>query len=249
MLSEKQREIIGDSLTPKFLATCSASGDVNLVMISSIEYYQEMIIFSNLFLWKTARNLEENPDVVVMVINEQLQYFTVKGIFRGFEETGEIVDHLNKTEFTRYNAYTGIRAAGRIEITAVTPLKKMPLSWFLLQFIKSRVAVSGEKPHFPGNVAEKFSMLKSIKVFSYLDDDNNLQLIPLPAFKASGNYLFSPVDLPEGKRYAANVITPNIVSFQLKGTSEKRRLKVEEVYAAGPPVAGKLIYSSVEAGG
>ncbi len=243
MLNEKQVEMIGGSLTPKFLATQDGNGDVNLVMINSIEYYKDIIVFSNLFMWKTARNLEKNPNVAVMVITEKLNYFTIDGTFTGFEETGELVDHLNKSEFTRYNAYTGIRGAGRIKIKEVSPVKKMPMSWLLFKFLSSRIMFPGSSSRFPAIVADKFTTLMSIKVITYLDNGDKLRIMPLPALNVKGHYLASPVKLPSGKRYAGSVITPEIVSFQIKGTTEQRRLKVEEVYAAGPPVAGKLIYS------
>lgn len=243
MLNQKQVEMIGGSLTPKFLATQDGSGNVNLVMINSIEYYMDMIVFSNLFMWKTARNLEKNPAVSVIVMTDKLEYFTVDGNFVGFEESGELVEHLNKSEFTRYNAYTGIRGAGKIEINTVSPVKKMPLPWFLYKFLKSRIRLPGKAPAFPANVADKFTTLMSIKIITYLDDVGKQIITPLPALKADGEHLISPVKLPAGKKYAANVITPDIVSFQIKGTAEQYRLKVEEVYAAGPPVAGKLIWN------
>ena len=64
----------------------------------------------------------------------------------------------------------------------------------------------------------------------------------LPGVGVNGDYLVPALKLPEGVRYAANVITTDVVSFQVKGVIERRGLRVEEVYAAGPPVVGKRIY-------
>ncbi len=242
MLDAKQKELLAGTFTPKFMATRDGMGNVNVVMISSIEYYQEMIVFSNLFMWRTARNLEEDPRAFILVMDQNLNFFEIEGHFIGFEETGELVDHLNRSEFTRYNAYTGIRCAGKIEIVRVYPVKKMSLPWFLGKYLASRLLLAHTRPSFPVNVAQKFTTLKSIKVISYLDEDDKPVTRPLPALTSSGDYLITPVKLPHGRRYAACVITPDIVSFQVKGTIERRGLKVEEVYAAGPPVAGKLIY-------
>ncbi len=243
MLNKKQFEMLQYSLTPKFMATRDREQNVNVVMISSIDYYQEMIVFSNLFMWKTFYNLQADPYVSILVIDANLNYFNIEGIFRGFEETGELVDYLNRSEFTRYNAYTGIRSAGKIEIINISPVKKMSFAWLLSKHLSSRVLFRSSEPHFPRSVAEKFSRLKSIKVVSFQDNEGNLMILPLPAFNVSGDYLLSPVRLPAGKKYAASVITPEIVSFQIKGTMAPQGLIVEEVYAAGPPVAGKLIYS------
>ena len=49
-------------------------------------------------------------------------------------------------------------------------------------------------------------------------------------------------DRPPGVKYAASVITPEVVSFQVKGEVKREGLQVDKVYACGPPVPGKQIY-------
>ena len=56
------------------------------------------------------------------------------------------------------------------------------------------------------------------------------------------------IELPPGVKYAANVITPEVVSFQVKGTIKPEGLQVDEIYACGPPVPGKKIYPSPKVG-
>ncbi|MEW5784571.1 MAG: pyridoxamine 5'-phosphate oxidase family protein [Bacillota bacterium] len=242
MLNAKQTAMINHMYTPKFLATLDDRGRPNLVIVTSFEYFRDRLIMGNLFLWKTARNLQQNPQLALLVIDQSLNYFTIEGRFGGFAETGELFDHLNRSDMVRYNAYTGFRSVGTVEMEAVSPVKKLNPAGMLWVYLKGK-AVKGKPPRFPRAVAEKFSVLKSIKVAAYYRE-GRFHLVPLPAVRVSGDYLAAPVALPLGAPYAANVITPQVVSFQVKGTVEQQGLKVNQVYAAGLPVPGKLIYQA-----
>lgn len=242
MLSEGQSGLINNLYNPKFLATVDGEGRPNLVVVSSLEYFEGQLIFGNLMLWKTARNLEKNSEVAALVISPQLDYFYLEGNFLGFAETGPVMDHLRKSEMVRYNAYTSFRNAGTIEITAVTPLRKLSPLRILQEYMRSRVRFRGGVVNFPRAVAEKFDAMKSIKVAVYSDKKLHLQI--MPAARCRGDRIHSFAELPPGARYAANVITPEVVSFQVKGTVEAEGLRVEEIYACGPPVPGKQIYKA-----
>jgi hypothetical protein len=240
MLTAQQIGMLNRLYNPKFLATVNDGGQANLAVVTSFEYYREMVIFGNLLLWKTARNLAQNPRAAVLVMDPDLHYYTLEGRFTGFEESGELIDHLNRGEMVRYNAYTGFRSAGALEITAASPVQKLSPVKMLAAYLKIKMT-GKEAPRFPRAVAEKFAMLKSLKVIAY-DDAGRFTLIPLPAAGCSGDCLTVPVKLPPGALYAASVITPDAVSFQLQGTAGQQGLRVERVYAAGLPVPGKQIY-------
>ncbi|HOB87777.1 MAG TPA: pyridoxamine 5'-phosphate oxidase family protein [Bacillota bacterium] len=240
MLSEKQAEMLNHMFNPKFFATMDKQGNPNLVVITCAEFYGGDIIFGNLFLWKTARNLKENPQVAMLVMDQKLNYFLVEGVFDRFEESGPLLDRLNRSDMVRYNAYTGLRNAGVIKIKSVAPLKKYPLAKVFGGFMKASLLFRG-KPNFPANVGQTFSQLMSLKAVAY-NAGGRLQVEILPGVGVNGDYLVPALKLPEGVRYAANVITTDVVSFQVKGVIERRGLRVEEVYAAGPPVVGKRIY-------
>ena len=240
MLNQQQAGMLNEMYNPKFMATVDRHGRPNLVVITSFEYYRGQIIFGNLFLWKSARNLEQNPHMAVLVIDTKLNYFIMEGRFTGFQETGELMDHLNSSEMVRYNAYTGFRSVGTMELSAVTPVQKVSPLNMLGAYLKLNLA-RGAVPRFPGAVAEKFSMLKSIKTVACYED-GRYTLALLPAAGVDGDYLRITRPLPQGSLYAANVITPAVVSFQVKGTVERQGLKGEQVYATGLPVTGKLIY-------
>lgn len=81
----------------------------------------------------------------------------------------------------------------------------------------------------------------SLKVAAY-NAGGRLKLEIIPGVGVKGDYLVPALKLPEGTRCAASVITPDVISFQVKGVIDPRGLKVDEIYAAGPPVTGKQIY-------
>ena len=242
MLNESQIALINNLYNPKFLATVDAEGRPNVVVVSSLEYYEGQLIFGNLMLWKTERNLQENPVVAALVISPQLDYFFLEGNFLGFTERGPVAEHLRKSEMVRYNAYTSFRNAGSVEITGISPLQKLSPARILREYLLSRIHFKAGPAHFPQAVADKFSAMKSIKVAAYYNKKLNLEL--MPAARCSGHCIHSLTELPPGAKYAANVITPEVVSFQVKGTARQRCLEVEEIYACGPPVPGKQIYTA-----
>jgi len=240
MLNEQQLAMLNRMYNPKFLATVDDEGQANLVVITSFACCRGQLIMGNLFMWKTARNLARNPHTAILVVDTALNYYTLEARFTGFQETGELFEDINRSEMVRYNAYTGFRSAGTLEITAVTPVRKLSPVKMLAAYAKLKLS-KGSPPSFPRAVAEKFNLLKSIKIAAYYDD-GAFHLLPLPAVKINGDYLVPSVKLPLQAKYAANVITPQVVSFQVKGTVEEQGLKVNQVYAAGLPVPGKLIY-------
>lgn len=247
MLNEGQIALINNLYNPKFLATVDREGRPNVVVVSSLEYYEGKLIFGNLMFWKTARNLQENPGVAALVISPQLDYFFLEGDFLGFTETGPVAEHLKKSEMVRYNAYTSFRSAGTVKITGVSPLRKLSPVRILREYLLSRVSFKGGPVHFPQAVAEKFAAMKSIKVAAYYNKKLCLEL--MPAVRCSGNCLYSFTELPPGAKYAANVITPEVVSFQVKGTARRKCMQVEEIFACGPPVPGKQIYTAAAPAG
>ncbi len=240
MLNEKQIPVINNWLHPKFLATVDQEGQPNIVIVSSLEYFEGELIFGNLMLWKTAQNLQDNPETSILVIDPQLNYFFVEGIFKGFAESGPATEHLQKSDMVRYNAYTGFRNTGTIEITHVSPLRQFSPVRILGKYVQSRINIARRPVYFPKAVADKFSAMKSIKVVAYYDGKLHIEIVP--AVRCSGDYLHTSIEFPPGVKYAANVITPEVVSFQVRGTVKEKGLHVAEIYACGPPVPGKKIY-------
>lgn len=241
MLVREQIQLINNLHHPKFLATVDGEGQPNVVIVSSLEYYEGKLIFGNLMLWKTARNLQANPETAILAADPELNYFYIRGNFCGFAETGPAVEHLQRSEMVRYNAYTGFRNAGIIEIIDVSPLRQLSPARILGKYVQSRINIKGGALRFPKTVADKFSAMRSLKAVAYYDGKLHLEI--MPAVRCSAGYLHTFIELPPGVKYAANVITPEVVSFQVKGMIKHEGLQVDEIYACGPPVPGKQIYS------
>ena len=111
----------------------------------------------------------------------------------------------------------------------------------------------------PPRVADKFARTQALKVLAWKGEDGYpvvvpaLSLFPTP----STTMLFGTrviadqlSGVPAGTRMAANVVTLDPISYQVKGTYEGTtgplsgklgRLTVDEVYSASPPLPGEPI--------
>lgn len=261
-LGDRLYEAFQGDMTPKFLATQDESGVPNVVPIISIQPYdRSTLIFGNFLMWKTERNLKKNPLVSVTVFTKELFGATLRGVFRGFEKTGEYVDIVNSSPHMRYNAYMGVRNAGSIEIVDIS----RPFQWTKLEILSGNLCSRlrkgwGRKFTQARNVlhplvAEKFARIAAVKVISYIDDQGSPCAVPVVALQpAAPDVLLFPKrpmtdylgGLREGAEVAASVITLEPVAFQVKGTFRNVNdrwgaVVVDRAYHASPPFVGKLI--------
>ena len=109
-------ELFAEEMAAKFLATADAEGKVNVALIVTLQPppdgKRDRLIFGEFLMWKSKRNLEENPRVAAAVVNMKLKMVTLMGDFQGFEKKGDYKDFIDASPFMRYNAYSGVRAAG-----------------------------------------------------------------------------------------------------------------------------------------
>ncbi|HOO55483.1 MAG TPA: pyridoxamine 5'-phosphate oxidase family protein [bacterium] len=265
MMDEKLISSSLDIYTPKFLATADRDGVPNVVPVISIEAWDAgTLIFGELMILKTKKNLEENPRVGIAVITKELNSWVLKGEFEGFERTGEKYDRIGMRDMYRYNAYTGLRNVGTIRVTQSKRVKGMLSPARVVETgtgaISSNRVKFGHTGPMPPQVTEKFSRLNAAKVISYVDSDGHPVAVPaVSLFPVSHGELLvgrgALKDL-EGRlpelpmRVAASVITDDPVAYQIKGTlkgyerkgaAKFARLIVDEVYSASPPVPGERI--------
>jgi predicted pyridoxine 5'-phosphate oxidase superfamily flavin-nucleotide-binding protein len=251
--------------TPKFLATRSVDGVPNVVPVLSLEAADEQtIIFGEMMIWKTRRNLEGDPRVAVMVLTPDLRAWTIRGQFVEFQRSGPHFDHVMASENVRYNAYGGIRSAGVIRVQAVTRAFKLSQVSLLLDTARSRwlarrLSPNGRAEVVPVQVREKFSRLRAAKALAFLDASGHpdclaaLPLVPAgPARLVFGGVTEDLDGLAPGSPVAAAVLTLEPVAYQVKGeftglrTSLGRRLgviDVREAYSASPPLPGQRLPS------
>jgi len=268
-LSAAAMRALAGARTPKFLATRSADGIPNVVPVLSLEPADEhTIIFGEMMIWKTRRNLEGDPRVAVMVLAPDLRGWTIRGQFVEFQRSGPYFDHIMASENIRYNAYSGIRSAGVIRVLAVTRAFKLSQGGLLLDTARSRWLarrLSRDGPAeeaMPVQVREKFSRLRAAKALAFLDASGHpdclaaLPLVPTgPARLVFGGAAEDLDGLAPGSPIAAAVLTLEPVAYQVKGEfaslrpSLGRRLgviDVREAYSACPPLPGQRLAGSRE---
>jgi hypothetical protein len=264
MLDAELRKALAGEMTPKFLATLDASGQPNCVPVVSIMPYEgDTLVFGEFLMQKSRSNLLQNDKVGVAVLNDAFEGWSVKGTFLGFETQGERVDFVNRLPMLRYNAYTSVRAAGRIRIEAVS--RKMCLSKGRLLFDFLRVSAlaklsagaSNGRRCMPRPVEEKFRRMQAVRAMAFRDDDGFPRAFPVMACVAAGSNrllvqdpLFAAYErsMPEGVSVAVAVITTEPIAYQVKGRYQGKRLRtgvidLAECFSASPPLLGERLDS------
>lgn len=248
--------------TAKFLATRDVDGIPNVVPVLSLEAVDERtIIFGELMIWKTRRNLDADARVSILALTEDLCGWAVRGRFVEFQRTGAYYDRIMEGPRMRYNPYTGVRSAGVIEVLGASPAFRFSRAGLLIDALRSRwlarrLPGGGRKPGvMPAPVQEKFGRLNAAKAVAYLDAGGHPECLPALAMMPAGpsglvwgGFGGEGLSGPEpAARIAAAVITMEPVAYQVKGTfrgwrqSFGRRLgaiDVLEAFSASPPLPG-----------
>ena len=272
-LSVEAMAALSGPRTPKFLATRDAVGTPNVVPVLSLEAADERtIIFAELMIWKTRRNLQADPRVSILVLSADLRGWAIRGRFTEFQRTGPYFDHLMESPDLRYNAYSGIRSAGVIEVLDVPRTFEFSRAGLLIDTLRSRwlarrlLGNGRGEGAMPAQVREKFSRLKAVKAAAFIDAGGHPECLPALAMVSAGStglvwggYGVDDLAGPEpGSPIASAVITMEPVAYQVKGEfqgwhqSLGRKLagiKVLEAYSASPPLPGKRLPAAVGSGG
>jgi len=265
-LPERAREIFSEGMIAKFLATRDPDGGVNVVVVITLQPApdgrRDRLIFGEWLMWKSRRNLAERKQVAAAAVNMKLEMVTLTGDFAGFQTTGPYVDAINSSEFLKYNAYTGVRSAGIIEVREVGELARagyprVAADLGVLQ-LRRLFAGDGCERVIPRMVEARFTSPTSVKALALLGEDGYPRIYPTLAVTGGGgdslllrispyNRELRKADLPA--RAALCVLTMKAVSFQVKGQLERAggkllRLKVDQVWNSSPPLAGEPIAGS-----
>ncbi|HEY5494839.1 MAG TPA: hypothetical protein VIK15_09615 [Candidatus Anoxymicrobiaceae bacterium] len=266
-LPQASMDVYKQEEVAKFLATASGEGVPNVALIvSQMPVEPSKVVFGEFMMVKSLANLKENSRVASMAISPKLEMGGFKGEVTSWTTTGEYIDIINSIPFFRYNAYAGIHNVAAIEVRKLLELpSKVSMATVGREFVALRTR--GRIGHgadlggvtAPEPVRAKFDGIMSIKVLAFCDDDGYPNVVPAFGimfrnpreirFKVSGyNSAVERLALPG--RVALNVLTLDLMTYQVKGTLarfEKHAglktgvIKVEEVYSSMPPLIGERL--------
>ena len=250
-------DALKEEMTPKFLATRNSDGIPNVVPVISIlpaDDKPDTLFFGNFLLRKTIQNLEQDTRVGILVITQQLRGWMLQADFQEFQRTGKYVDQQMYSSLLRYNAYTGIRNAGVMHVRSVQGTFRISKLQVLKDYLLARLASiakaspSGRGTTIPLPVRQEFNKMAAVKVLTWIGEDGYPLVVPALSLQPAGAQsliCWKEMRIPEppqGALVAANILTLEAVSYQIKGrwTSGERTGTVEtnEFYAGGPPIPG-----------
>jgi predicted pyridoxine 5'-phosphate oxidase superfamily flavin-nucleotide-binding protein len=261
-LPQEVHDLFAEEMAAKFLATVDPEGKPNVALIVTLQPppdgRKDRLIFGEFLMWKSKEYLEGNPRVAAAVVNTKLRMATLTGDFQGFQKTGPYKEALDASNLMRYNAYSGMRAAGVVDVREVSPARGAAMIAVPFDFLKARMHRAGGGNGgvaVPGMVKEKFVKLTSVKALAVMGDDGYPRIYPVMAAAPAGeggfvlqltkyNRELAEVKVP--RPAALCVLTFDVKSYKVKGelaplSSRALLFKVHEVYNAMPPLAGDLI--------
>jgi hypothetical protein len=259
---------LSDEMAPKFLATRAADGVPNVVPCTSLMPagdVEDRLIFGNFLLRKSVGNLNGDPRVGILVMTTDLEGWVLQGDLIEWQRSGAYVDRLNNTDLLRYNAYTGIRNAGIIQVRAIRQHFRLSKLRLLADYLLARAASvrlsarDGTRPPggcreattMPPIVRQKFGLVTAVRVLAFLADQGYPLVLPVLSLQPTGESalvcaqglsaeLLEP--LPAGVPVAASLLTLDVVSFQAKG----RWLGSRRLWGAA---VGAMSVTAIYAGG
>ncbi len=253
-------------MTPKFLATRSAVGAPNVVPCISLQPADDhqgdlgqpdTVFFGNFLLRKSIVNLKEDSRVGILVITPELNGWILKCDFVEFQRTGAYVEKVMSGSLLRYNAYTGIRDAGVIRVRSVENTFAISKMQVMSDYLRARFAGiikpghTGDGVMMPRQVQHEFAKMVAVKVLAWIGDDGYPMIVPTLSMQPAGaeNLICRPLPTlphpPTETQVATNILTFEAISYQAKGKWNLRgdigKLRVQQVYAGGPPLPGKRV--------
>ena len=265
-------QALSGEMTPKFLASRSAEGVPNVVPVTSLMLagdVEDRLIFGNFLLRKSVRNLDADSRVGILVITTDLEGWVLQGDFLEWQRAGAYVDRINDTDLLRYNAYTGIRNAGVVQVRKVLRHVRISRLRVLADYLLARAGALVVAPDIPPGaegvvamprpVRAGFSPMTAVRVLAFLDDEGYPVVAPVLSLQPAGERALVCAEglaadmlgsLPAGTPVAASLLTLDVVSFQAKGRWLGGRrvlgapvgaMAVTGVYAGGPPVPGRQV--------
>jgi hypothetical protein len=266
-LNQSALEVYRQERAAKFLATLSHDGVPNVALIvSQIPAEPGIVVFGEFMMVKTLANLKEDPVVASIAITEKLEMAGFKGQVTEWTKMGEYVDLINSIDFFRYNAYAGIHNVAVVKLTSILDIPaKLPIVKVGQEFlaIRGRGALARGKrlrgADVPRAIRAKFASLMSIKVLAFKGADGKPDVVPVFASLISpdgelrfmvSSYNRRAQDIPLGSTVALNVLTLELLTYQVKGELvrfdnslgvREGVVRLTEAYSCVPPFCGQRV--------
>lgn len=251
-------EALRGEMTPKFLATRSLEGVPNVVPCISMlptEDQPDVLFFGNFLLRKSIKNLEMDSRVGILVVTTELNGWILKGDFLEFQSSGPYYERQMNSNLLRYNAYTGIRNAGLVRVTSVENKFSISRLQVAHEYIRAKLSatrtanMNNGGVQIPLPVRKEFARMVAVKVLAWVGEDEIPMVVPALSLQPAGEKCMvawmGDGDLPNppiGSQVATNILTFEAISYQAKGKwsnlGKAGMMRVEEVYAGGPPHPG-----------
>jgi hypothetical protein len=273
-LSPEDLKELQPEMMMRLIGTQDRTRKPNIGMVPSMRHaWPDKIAFGEFVIGKTKFNLDQHdPRAGLLFMSLGLELWNAKGKFTRWAYEGEDYEYLNNTHLLRYNAYTGIRRVGYINIEKVVPKRKIPLVKVLEGNILGHIAKGALKRGLREErmsvfTQSLFNALANGKYLCWIGSDGFPEIIPAIQMIASdaNRLIFSPLmfqtdlaRIPEGAWVACLAVnTKDFTIMQVKGLfkgwQKVRGVKmgvidVEEVYSSIAPKAGDRIYPPPVAG-
>jgi hypothetical protein len=266
-LTEQGVAIYEQGEVAKFLATISADGVPNVVLIvSQTPVDPGKIAFGEFMMVKTKANLEADRRVASIALTPKLEMSGFRGELQEWVQSGPYVDRINSIEFFRYNAYGGIHNVAVVNIRELLEFpEKVSFIAVALEFMAMRTVgrIGGNSKaggaEIPKQIRDRLNSIMSIKVIAFMGDRGDPDVVPAfgVLLGSSGELRFKVSaynkrirSLEPGSRVAINVLTMDLITYQLKGTLlrfEKHMglevgvISLQEAYSCVPPLVAERI--------
>jgi hypothetical protein len=249
--------------TPKFLATRGSAFNPNVVPCLSLmpdDGESDILFFGNFLLRKSVKNLEGDSRIGILVLTPELQGWILTAEFLEFQRCGSYVERQNSSRMLRYNAYTGIRNAGVMRLRSVEAVFALSRLQVARDFVSARLsarhhaAAEIDAVRVPLAARRELARMAAVKVLSWIGTDGFPFVVPALSLQPMGERCLvarigqdlgaclQPTLPAVASHVAANVLTPDAISYQAKGIWEQAgkigMIHVQSVYAGGPPLPG-----------
>ncbi len=257
--------LFAEDMAAKYLATLDEQENPNVAVIVTLQPpagRADRLIFGEFLMWKSREYLQHDSRVAACVVNMKLKTAALVGDFQGFEKTGPNLEQINSSTFIRYNAYTGVRMAGLVDVREVFPVRNIGYAGVARDLLGLAVEKLGLRDgkaagavEIPSIVLDKFKHPAAVKAIAVRAADGYPRIYPVMAMAPVGKGLLAFKVAPYNRelarfstpcKAACAVLTMDAISYKVKGTLVHAGkgvglLAVEEVYNASPPRAGDRI--------